>query len=399
MICCFDTLRHALLGFLATFAFAGQFGCGRSGSDRAGPTAPDAASRGILAGAPKGTAMMGKWFPLPPHGGGRVRHVNVALGPSGAFLAMTLEGEDPRVFHGRWVGAGIEWSPPWLVPLPPPKPHVEHWMTSWDRVGDSLLGLYVAIDRDDPMRIAVNRLEYQGGSYGLVVGRWGQPFLEVPYPDGESDIPFGVPIVLRGPELFTHELSIFWHFRLTDRDFKVKMQPLEVEELLGLSAVDKEARTVVLSAPPEILVLKRGGAGDFALHRRVTTTNTVANLGLRPDGQATVLLDNGDAYTICTYDTEWREMGRWHLSAAELDENAPGEHRMVSATAMVDGARVIVETKMGNLSVVDVPTHRHVRLEAVPSYLANVESVAMHGDHVVLVSTERIGLYSLTGAF
>ncbi len=57
---------------------------------------------------------------------------------------------------------------------------------------------YVAIDESGPSA-AVNRREEQGGSFGIVV----YPNDEIPPPTEETDIGFGVPLVLRGDDLFT----------------------------------------------------------------------------------------------------------------------------------------------------------------------------------------------------
>src|SRR5262245_20602047 len=126
-------------------ARCGRMGCGGNPSaTRAGGTVP------------KSEMVTGRWTPLPPHGGtSRVRGAEVAVGAAGAFLGLTLESDGPRVLFGRWKDDNLEWGGPWVVPLPPPKQHVEHWMTSWAAVGEGLGGLGLTIDRLDPMRIAV----------------------------------------------------------------------------------------------------------------------------------------------------------------------------------------------------------------------------------------------------
>jgi hypothetical protein len=336
----------------------------------------------------------GRWTSLPPHGGtGRIRHVAVAMGKAGVFLAITAQ-DGPRVLHGRLVGDDLEWSQPWPVPVPLPRPHVEH-RASWAAYGDALDGAHITIDRLDPMRIAVNLLEYQGGSHGIVVGRWNETFLHVAYPHHDSDIRFGTAMILRGPELFTHDASSFWQFRLTGASAAAQELPLHdtVDELGWHAGVDEAAQAVVLSAFSELVILKRTSAGDFQLHRRVKVPEPIADLAVSEDGHATVVLDREGAFDVLTYDSDWREHRKRTITAPEL-ENDPQPHHAKHVT-MYD-SRVVLETARG-FFVLDVPSGRHVRLVAPPS-LGSELALVMHADNVVLASREGVGIYSVAGA-
>lgn len=169
-------------------------GCGSPVKAPPAHAAPEAVPRATAAVSPaprEQGALTGRWLPLPGRANGaNVRHLALALGPGGAFLGRTFDRGGPDVLHGAWENGVLSWSAPWPVPLPPPRPGLVHWMTSWDAVGIALFGLALAIDRLDPMRIAVNRLEYQGGSYELVVGRWNEPGVVIlPRVGGQSACP------------------------------------------------------------------------------------------------------------------------------------------------------------------------------------------------------------------
>ena len=131
-----------------------------------------------------------------------MRHVDVAMSDAGVFLGVTPE-DGPRVLQASIEGSGLVWSKPWALPVPPPRPNIEH-VAAWTDYEESLAGVDLTIDELDPARIAVNLVEDQGGSYGIFIGRVNSTPLYVPYPF-DSDLAFGTPRALRGSELFTHD--------------------------------------------------------------------------------------------------------------------------------------------------------------------------------------------------
>jgi hypothetical protein len=81
---------------------------------------------------------------------------------------------------------------------------------------------WISIDeRDGRQQFSVTRVEYQGGSFGVVVyPQLGSPQHEVLASPTDSDISFGVPHILRGDELFTLEPGLtggsVWHYTRDD---------------------------------------------------------------------------------------------------------------------------------------------------------------------------------------
>jgi len=383
--------RVALLYFALGVAVAG---CGRSGCTGAGPEHDGGAADG---GRDGGTAVKGRWHSLPGVDAGALRSVDLAMGPAGVFLG-TVGAGGPGIHHGRWTASGdLDWSPRWEVPPPPSR--------EWPGIGDDLAGLRIAIDGADPMRIAVTRLEYQGGSFGAVAGRWGGPFVEIPYPDRDVDIRFGVPLVLQGTEAVTVDPTHLFRFRLgTTSVVEQRLDMHDVIDELGWhAALDAKGRTLVLSVFREVFVFGRTANGDFALGRRWKMPASIAALGMTPDAHTTVVVDAPGAFEVTTYDDQWRERRRSTITVRELDGDAPsrgircsrGEDCAKHAT--IEGARVVLETARTH-SVVDLPTGRVVRLEIPPSPWDELRA-EIHGDVVLVTSLSQIGVYSLSGAF
>lgn len=103
----------------------------------------------------------------------------------------------------------------------------------------ALLGTSITIDRLDPRRIAVNS-----------------------YPH-DSDLPFGMVTVLRGPELLTHDATSFWRFRPNGVSAAAQELPLQetVDQLGWHGGVDAAGQALFFSAFSEIIILQRTGSG------------------------------------------------------------------------------------------------------------------------------------------
>ena len=96
--------------------------------------------------------------------------------------------------------------------MPAPPTAIGGDRRNWADFAGEVDELNIVIDKLDPKRIAVTRIEYQGGSYGVVVGRWGEAFDEIASPT-DSDIRFGNPLVLRGDDLWSHDMASMWQMR------------------------------------------------------------------------------------------------------------------------------------------------------------------------------------------
>jgi hypothetical protein len=339
----------------------------------------------------------GVWTDLPLVGStaSRIRGQDLVLGPAGAFLGVCEQELPPWVRFGRWSGGAWEWSTPWTVPPRPEAP--EGWADTIDTV-DSL---WLAVDCLDPMRIAINRTEYQGGSHGMVVGRWGGAFDEIPSPT-DSDIRFGQPIVLRGDELWSHDMSALWSFRRVEgawRGTKTDCIPHfgdGVDELGWHADVSPDGRWVYQDvwscvAAFERLPGRRGESERFAWTRTVPCSGSVAGLARTPDGLVVVEgTADGGGLRIVLYDEELRPL--WRSTV---------EHCTTATSAAVEGQRVVVHA--GDvLLVLDLRagsvTHRLILPAALaePGRHALNGSIRVHGEQVCVATDHAIGIYVLS---
>lgn len=209
-----------------------------------------------------------------------IKDVSVAGSSAGFFIGATSSTAMPQVLHGRIVDGRIAWSAPWAAPLPP----------SFVNRGvgpDEVHGLALGVDALDPMRLAITWIEYQGGCYGVFVGRWGETCAYLPSPT-DSDIRFGDPILLRGAELFTHETSALWHYR---GDKGVSLETLDVADELGWHAgIDASGETLVFEAFSKLLFFERAGTGAFRRTRVVKTPSPIDRLAVIHDGRALTVM-------------------------------------------------------------------------------------------------------------
>jgi hypothetical protein len=342
-----------------------------------------------------------QWTPLPPHGGvGPVRHVALALGTAGVFLAATTD-DGPRVLHASLSGDRLDWSAPTPIPpLPPRRGAGGGRPESWTDYADSLDGVSLAIDEHDPLRLAVNLLEYQGGSFGVVVGKLGAAFRHVTYPHHESDIRFGQPMILRGPELISHDTSALWQFRILPDRVDTRELPLEpITGELGWSAVlSRDGHLLFVAAFGSLLVLSRKNqgehAGAFALDDTLDVAGTIEALAIARDGRATVLVSGTREIYVVTYGRGGLEERGPVLTCPEMQAASHSPEVELST----DGRHALVPTSSG-VAVFDVETGHHTQL-ATPTPLDRnaVRACAMHGAHAVVATTNGVGLYRVDSA-
>lgn len=343
--------------------------------------------------------LVGQWTALPLVGRAedRIRGYDLALGPAGAFLGVCEEDRPPWIRRGRWSAGAWDWSTPWTVPPPPQDDGAPQ---RWSSHVESVDSLWLAIDRLDPMRIAVNRTEYQGGSYGVFVGRWGGAFDEIPSPT-DSDIRFGQPLVLRGDELWSHDMSSLWSFRRaadawqgTETDCTPHFGD-DGDELGWSADVSPDGRWVIQDVWGRVAAFervpgRRDGGVRFSWTRTIPCGASVSGLAWTPDGLVVVESSSeGGHPQIVLYDDELRSIWRWTL-----------EHRVSASSAVVEGHRVVMHHE--ELLVVfdrrvGAVTHRLL----LPPALAQTDrhalngSIRIHGELACVVTDQAIGVYEL----
>ncbi|KIG18633.1 hypothetical protein DB30_00318 [Enhygromyxa salina] len=281
----------------------------------------------------------------------------------------------------------------------PPPPNDDGAPARWSSHIDSVDSVWLDIDRLDPLRIAINRTEYQGGSHGVVVGRWGGDFEEIRSPT-DSDIRFGQPIVLRGDELWSHDTSELWHFRRSGGAWHgtstdCTPQFCEGRDELGWVAdVAPDGRWLVLDVWGCVAVFERraaaGGGGErFAWTRTLASGGSVEALGQTPNGLVVVYRDGeGVGVEIVLYDEDLRVIRRWAVDGGGR-----------AGSAFIEGRRVVLHGE-GVLLVFDlfagVVTHRLVLPpELAVRRHALSACVRVFGGLVCVVSRGAIGVYEL----
>lgn len=332
--------------------------------------------------------------PLPPHRG-EVRNLALAASSAGFFLGITTDAE-PCIAHASHEGDRLAWGAPWIPPVP-----VTAHRPTWAAYEGSCDNLVITVDRRDPLRIGVNLLEYQGGSFGLLVGRWGGAFEYVPYAF-DSDLPFGEPLVLHGDDVLTFEgREQLRHYRpggfFTELGFDAQ-RGFEVHH----AEIDAAAETLVLGAGRELLVLERRGAGDFALARRWPTSEVISALTVTRDGRPIVASHCDGQWKLFTYDRDGRESIELAIPFGTLDDGASQPPYWYGFPRIVwtDGLRAVFETQPGFV-VVDLLLGDQVRLDA--PYPADARggrqyyerAFVLHNDHAVVATRDGVALYSL----
>lgn len=101
---------------------------------------------------------------------GPVVHI-VATNARAYFAEAPTTGDPLKVRVGSWDSAGWSWEAAWTVPRPPgvPVDHDFSGTSAWLAVDSTRAGA----------RVAINRVEYQGGSHGISLasfaGSWEVP--------------------------------------------------------------------------------------------------------------------------------------------------------------------------------------------------------------------------------
>ena len=197
--------------------------------------------------------------------------VHLAGAGEGAILGGRV-GDVPEL---RAVDAALRMTP--LPAIPPPSHE-----GAWTNLGP--VDPHVAVDPADPSRVVTNRGESQGGSWGLAFsprlleGRWEE--IESPT---EADIGFGVPLILRGDEIFSLEGpggvgGRLWRFERGPTGWRGRTLALPQGERVdlgwGLALSDDGSRLVVVAAredgPRELQVFERDQSGALGHARSLS---------------------------------------------------------------------------------------------------------------------------------
>lgn len=155
-----------------------------------------------------------------------------------------LAGGAAQVRAARWNGSELVFEDPIPIPLPP-----------WAEDSGRSLVPHPTLDDADPTAMAVARLdpEFSGGEGIAVFADLrvpGHVNIESPV---DSDMQFGAPLVLRGPELFTFGPSIHgsvWHYtRGAGAAFvgKIIALPPDVDDVGDLLALARDRATLALT--------------------------------------------------------------------------------------------------------------------------------------------------------
>ena len=208
------------------------------------------------------SAQMGTWAALP----GRI--VDIASTPDALVLAEDRHdaGQHLRVHVGRWRDGQWAWEPPWSV-----------GPGRGDHDLPEAAALAVVEDANG-LHVAVNRVESQGGSYGialatLALGQWiDHAEFESPT---DSDIPFGSPVRRRTNELFTFEATeALWQYVRSGSHWSATSIPLPegIQYIAAPMALSARGLLVVANedkSSPVLLVHQRDESG-LILQPRVT---------------------------------------------------------------------------------------------------------------------------------
>ncbi len=344
--------------------------------------------------------LQGVWTPLPllTDAPERIRGRDLIFGSAGAFFSVCEAERAPWIRFGHWDAGAWDWSPPWTIPPPPDDDGAP---SRWNSHLHAVDSVEIDVDRLDPMRLAINRTEYQGGSHGIVVGRWGETFDEIPSPT-DSDIRFGQPIVLRGDELWSHDMSSLWYFRRvggswapTETDCLPYLDP-EHGELGWHADISPSGDRVFLDLFDDVAVFdRRPGHRDDQLHFAWLRTlgSTASVLGLRQTPDGLVVADRGSEDTgsqLVLYDESLRPIWRWALESRPTPTSAAIEgHRVV---AHCDGALLVHDLRSASVS------HRLTlpdRLLGPRGHALN-GSIHLHGDRVYVATDVDLGVYELS---
>jgi hypothetical protein len=204
-------------------------------------------------------SLRGDWTELPQ--GYAIKQL---VGVDHQALVGTQIDDRPELF---WIDQEGRTTP--FHPVPPRG-------TSWGANTIGAVDPWIAVDLTTPtVQISVTRVEYQGGSWGLVVYPDARTpaFEEIPSPT-DSDIGFGVPLILRGDELFTLEpggSGPLYQYRRDARGWSCTELTAYGEFSQGWAmALSSDAQSLLVASTNEAgsLQLFRRGAAGLMRHAR-----------------------------------------------------------------------------------------------------------------------------------
>ena len=395
---------HQTLAERRTFCQAFAAGCGTPRSPGAGASPaissyPGLQTSALPLGPTGGPGSPGHWTHLPGYDNQNqpLSTFQLVLGQAGAFLGLTGGKSAPRVYHGAWEGEELRWGPAWKVPAPIGSNGARR---DWADFTAEVDEIRIAIDKLDPKRIAVTRIEYQGGSYGVVVRRWGEAFDEVASPT-DTDIRFGQPAILRGDNLWSHDCGTMWQMRgrggkwtghsieMYDRLLKAREGGRGDHELGWAGDISPDGKTLFLDVYTGLEVFVATPGGAFQWSHSVTLPGVCAETAVWAAGGPVVLLrnDKGNDYRVTLFDGEVRNARTITL---------PTGYGIKGCQA-IEGRRMLL---LGGdaMWIFDLVLERMTHRLDLPTSLKSIGAHgALCGDRVVLASHDLIGVYRLHG--
>lgn len=205
--------------------------------------------------------------------------------PKGFVLLNIVAHEQRALLGGRvlerpelwWVDGSLAYAAFHPIPTPPGMDK------DWGALDIGEVEPELAIDGNT---LAMTRVEYQGGSFGLVVfPDLAQSGVQEILSPTDSDLGFGQPLVVRGAEIFTQEgaggPSDLWHYRRSGTSWKgqhiVLPEGLELDWALALS---EDGQRLAVAATREekdtIEVFEREGTGEFSFARTLAVPEAPA---------------------------------------------------------------------------------------------------------------------------
>jgi hypothetical protein len=216
-------------------------------------------------------SLHGTWLPLP----GRI--VDIAATNDTLVLAEVPEDGSPmRVHVGRWQSGEWRGETPWTVP-PPPR-HCDPAESAALAVAEDANGLHVA----------VTRVEFQGGSYGIALatlanGSWAHPE-EIESPT-DSDIPFGDPVRRHANEVFTfEETRRLWHYTRSNDGWAATPTPLRDGSVsldcphMALGARGLVVANETAEGEPLLLIFEKDDSGRVMAPTTIAVPGTVGGI-------------------------------------------------------------------------------------------------------------------------
>ncbi len=335
--------------------------------------------------------------------------VQVAATREFALVAGRV-GLRPEIRSIHWENGTLRLAP--FHPVPPPSWKGERWDELED-MGEVEPWLSID-DSTAPPQLAVTRVEYQGGSWGVVVypDIKSPAHEEIESPTGEADIAFGVPLVLRGDEMFTmYGGDEAYHYRRRHgRWTRSRLTfPQGAPEFLPSVALSPDGATLVLTTldtrarvqsgrgePKDdaagLAIFRRGADGSFAFAR-------AARLPRESSGVAFV----GGDLLVGSLSPDPQGDGLWRIDLASgrprtriaipLEQNGTVVHGLdaggdFAAIAQLDALWAVDLRADVVLCRLRLPGRRDGR-SARPR-------AAVFGTRIVAAVDNRVGLYDLT---